>query len=660
MALSRARLFPLNVTYAMTFRLLFTLCVALLLPAPAAAQDAAEPNPDVFRTLDLPDADAYRSASGRPGHDYWQQRADYEIRVALDPQGRRLEGSETIRYTNNSPDELDYLWIQLDQNLFRPGSRGSDIQPPDSRWRGAFEGGGIDVTNVRLDGRAAEILIDDTRLRINLDEPLPPGGSSVEVSMDFAFTIPQYGADRMGWLDVEQGTVFELAQWYPRMYVYDDVHGWNVMPYIGQGEFYLEYGDFELEITVPRDYVVAATGQLQNAEEVLTPQQRERLDRARGSAETVTIIGEDEVGDASTRPAGGGPLTWHFRAENVRDVAWAASQAFIWDAAGWEDVLNMSYYPREGLGTPANPGWEESTEYVRHSVAHYSEMWYPYPYPVAINVAGIVGGMEYPMIVFCSVHARDQALFGVTTHEIGHEWYPMIVGSDERRYAWMDEGFTTFINHAATQSYYGDDAPSRLTADFIAAGMLRDVAEQPITTYPDLIPRDGLGFLAYRKPGMALHLLREVVLGAERFDSAFQAYTRRWAYKHPQPADFFRTMEDVAGENLDWFWNGWFFGTGVLDQEITELAERDGNTQVTVRHGDGLLLPVELLIEYQDGASERRRIPVEAFATGHSFTTTIEGSDVSRVTIDPDVMLPDVDRSNNTARASADVSAPSN
>jgi hypothetical protein len=638
----------------------FALCLALLAAGASYAQDSSDPNRDLFRTLEMPNPDAYRSPAGGPGHAHWQQRADYRIQVALDPDQRHLEGSETIRYTNNSPDELDYLWVQLDQNLFRPGSRGAEIQPPDSRWRGAFEGGGFDVSNVRVDGRAADVLIDDTRMRVDLAEPMPSGGSTVELSLDFAFTIPQYGADRMGLLDVEQGTVFELAQWYPRMYVYDDVDGWNVMPYLGQGEFYLEYGDFDVEITVPRNFIVAATGALANEDEVLSAAQRERLERARGSAETVMIVSPEEVGDPEMRPAGEGPLTWRFEAENVRDMAWAASQAFIWDAAGWEDVLTMSFYPHEGIGTAGNPGWEESTEYVRHSIVHYSEMWYPYPYPVAINVAGIVAGMEYPMIVFCSVQARGQGLYGVTTHEIGHEWYPMIVGSDERRHAWMDEGFTTFINHYATLDFYGEGAPTRLTADYIANVMVQDVAEQPIYTYPDLIPRAGLGFLAYRKPGMGLYLLREYVLGPERFDEAFRTYTRRWAFRHPQPSDFFRTMEDAAGERLDWFWKGWFYGTGLLDQQVIEVTERGGGTEVIIEQADGLLMPVELSIEYEDGASERRRIPVEAFTHEDAFTATIEGTDVSSVTIDPDHILPDVDRSNNSALGPTGVSTPDN
>lgn len=623
--------------------LLFVLTTAL----PSAAQDD-EPNRTYFAPLDLPSVNSFRSAAGKPGHEYWQQRADYAIHVALDAEARSIRGSETITYTNNSPEAVEYLWIQLDQNLFRPGSRGSEIQPPDSRWRGSFPGGGYDISNVRVDGAEADAMLSGTRMRIDLAEPLAPGGSSVDISLDFAFTIPQYGADRMGWLDVEQGTVFELAQWYPRMYVYDDVNGWNVMPYLGQGEFYLEYGDFEMEITVPRDFIVASTGELMNPEEVLTGEQQGRLDQARASDETVHIVRPNEVGDAGARPSGSGPLTWKFRAENVRDVAWAASKAFIWDAAGWEDVLSMSYYPKEGLGTEDNPGWEESTEYVRHSIEHYSEMWYPYPYPVAINVAGIVGGMEYPMIIFCSVEARDRGLFGVTTHEIGHEWYPMIVGSDERRYAWMDEGFNTFTNHYATLAYYGPEEPSRLSQDYISNLMIGGAAAEPIMTFPDMIPRAGLGFLAYRKPGMALRVLREYILGEERFDSAFREYTRRWAYKHPQPSDFFRTMEDVSGEELDWFWRGWLYSTDLIDQSIALVEQEGETTRVTIAQEDGLMMPVDLEITYADGRTEIRRIPVEAFTLTDTFTEVIESADIESITIDPSQILPDAQLRNNT------------
>ncbi len=620
-------------------------------------------NHEVFAPLALPTPTTVRTAAGEPGPDYWQQRADYRIQVTLDADAHRIRGSEVITYTNNSPDALGELWIQLEQNLFRPGSRGSLVNSG-TRWRGAFEGGGIDLTRVEVvqGGKTLrpKYFVDDTRMRIDLDEPVAPKGGTIDIRIDWTFLIPEYGADRLGRFQSVDGWVYELAQWYPRMYVYDDVDGWNPMPYIGQGEFYLEYGDFDVEITVPRDYIVVATGELQNPGDVLTREQRDRLERARKSAETIHIVAPDEVGSADARPRGRGPLTWRFRAENVRDFAWAASRAFIWDAAGWDGILLMSAYPREGLGTPERPGWEMSTQYVRHSIQHYSEMWSRYPYPVAINVAGVVAGMEYPMIVFCNVHARDQALFGVTDHEFGHTWFPMLVGNDERRYAWMDEGLNTLLNHYSNLAYYGENAQRvRATSpDYIVDRMLEPTHDQPTMTYADQIRREGLGFLAYRKPGFAMILLREVVLGQERFDAAIKEYIRRWANKHPQPADLFRTIEEVSGEDLAWFWRGWFYSTDLLDQAVDSVTTQDGTTFVHLSNREGLVMPVTLEIEYADRSTERHRLPVEIWFRANTYAYEVPGGrEVVRVTVDPDGKLPDVRPENGTWRKATATSA---
>jgi hypothetical protein len=612
----------------------------------------AQAQPTVFEPLTLPVPSLQRMASGEPGPNYWQQRVDYRIRATLDTTTHRITGSEIITYTNNAPLALQELWLQLDQNLFAAGSLGDALIEPGSRWRGAFEGGGFQITRLEVvqQGRryTPNYLIDDTRMRIDLEMPLPAQGGQVQLEIDFSFIAPEYGADRMGRLRVAQGTVYEIAQWYPRLYVFDDVNGWNVAPYLGQGEFYLEYGNFDVEITVPRNFIVVATGELLNPAEVLTKEQQARLAQARRSAETVYIIRPEEVGRPETRPTGEGPLTWHFRVENVRDFAWAASQAFIWDAASWQHVLLMSVYPKEGLGTPEQPGWEHSTRYLRHSIAHYSEMWYPYPYPVAINVAGIVGGMEYPMIVFCSVRARGQGLFGVTDHEIGHTWFPMIVGSDERRYAWQDEGLNTFINYYAHQAFYGSASQRSqlMEADYIARLMQDTLLHQPIMTYPDRIRPQALGFVAYRKPGYGMRLLREYVLGPERFDRAFRAYIHRWAFKHPQPADFFRTIENVAGEDLDWFWRGWFYSTDLLDQAIDSVRVAEGQTRLYLHNRQGLVFPVVVEATYADGRKARYRFPVELWATGTRQTVEIPGEAV-QVALDPDHLLPDLDRTNN-------------
>ncbi len=613
-------------------------------------------NQDVFAPLPLPAPSSIRTAAGEPGPDYWQQRADYRIQVALEPESHRIRGSEVITYTNNSPDALDELWIQLEQNLFRPGSRGSFVNSG-TRWRGAFEGGGVDLTRVEVvqggKTRRPNYFVDDTRMRLALDEPIAPRGGKIEIRIDWTFVVPEYGADRLGRFQSVDGWVYELAQWYPRMYVYDDVHGWNPMPYLGQGEFYLEYGDFDVEITVPRDFIVVATGELQNPGDVLTQTQRERLERARKSAETVHIVSPDEVGSPESRPRGRGPLTWRFRATNVRDFAWAASRAFIWDAASWDGILLMSAYPREGLGTPEQPGWEMSTQYVRHSIQHYSETWARYPYPVAINVAGVVGGMEYPGIVFCSVNARGQGLFGVTDHEFGHTWFPMLVGSDERRYPWMDEGLNTLLNHYSNLAYYGEGAQRvrGTSPDYAVQQMLLPTHDQPVMTYADQIRREGLGFMAYRKPGFALILLREVVLGPERFDAAMKEYIRRWTNKHPQPADFFRTIENVSGEDLSWFWRGWFYSTELLDQAVDSVTVGDGVTLVHLSNREGLVMPVMLEVEYAGGLTERHRLPVEIWFRADSYAFELPGvREVVRVTVDPDRKLPDVRRENDTWR----------
>ena len=619
-------------------------------------QELPPTNQKNFAPIELPDANIYRSASGAPGHAYWQQRADYQIQVTLDPSRHLITGSEVITYTNNSPDTLKFLWLQLDQNLFRPDSRGRAVNPPNARWRGAFEEGGFRITRVRIQQGdrtyTPEQFIEDTMMRLDLHAPLSPGGDQVKVYVDYAFVVPEYGADRMGRLKVEQGWIYEIAQWYPRMYVYDDVNGWNVLPYLGQGEFYLDYGTYDVEITVPRSYFVVATGTLLNEEDVYTSTQRERLARARKSAETVYIVRPEEVGKPGIRPEGSDMLTWKFHAEQVRDFAWAASDAFILDAAGWEDVLLMSAYPKEGLGPDknGNPGWEMSTQFIRHSISFYSRMFYRYPYPVAINVAGIVGGMEYPMIVFCSVRARGQALFGVTDHEFGHQWFPMIVGNDERRYAWMDEGFNTFMNHYSNIAYYGSKATRsrRTSSAYIAERMQQAIADQPIMTYPDQIRPMGLGFLGYRKPGYGLILLREIILGPERFDRAFQTYIRRWAFKHPMPADFFRTMENVAGEDLDWFWREWFYKTWTLDQAVDAVTIDTSGTRIVLSNRDKMVMPVEVEIAFANGKLMRQKLPVEIWMRGDTYTLLLDTTTpITYVLVDPDNRLPDVNRKNN-------------
>ena len=498
----------------------FTLVIAATLLT--ASILSAQSSGTIFSPLSLPAPNDVRTSDGRPGPGYWQQRADYSIKVSLDTTESKISGSETITYTNNSPESLDHLWLQVDQNLFKEESRGSyEFDSPRSRYRGAFQNGGDELSSIIVMQNGKKVqshyIVDDTRMRVDLMEPIPARGGKIELQIEWSFVVPKYGSDRLGRFESKDGTIYEIAQWYPRMYVYDDVNGWNPLPYLGEGEFYLEYGNFNVEITAPRDYVVVATGVLQNPEQVLTRTERERLALARKVDSTVHVISEDEIAKPSTRPAGKGELTWKYHADNVRDFSWAASKAFIWDASHWDNILLMAVYPREGISTDTarGPGWEKDVEFMRHTFKYYSTTYYHFPYPVATNVAGVVGGMEYPMIVFCSVRSRGQGLYFVTDHEFGHSWFPMTVGSDERRYAWMDEGINTFINYYSGNDYYGEKSFQRRieNADTIARRMNSPINGQPIMTYADQIKPSNYGFLEYYKTAFGLRLLRESILG---------------------------------------------------------------------------------------------------------------------------------------------------
>ena len=637
-----------------------TALLALFVPAISIAQTSRPPalpptNQAIFAPMRFPPANDVRTAEGGPGPAYWQQEADYDLKATLDTAQHRVTGSEVITYVNNSPDSLPYLWLALEQNLFSPDSRGAVINSGTlARWRGSFPGGGDKLAQVEVvqDGETYEphYTVDGTRMRLDLRQAMHSHGDRVQLKFDWSFIVPQYGADRMGRLMTADGWIYEIAQWYPRMYVYDDVNGWNPMPYLGQGEFYLEYGNFHAEITVPHDMIVVGAGQLLNPQETLTSAEQKALEEARTSANTVSVISADDVGKPSTRPNGNGPVTWKFSIQHSRDFSWAASRAFIWDAGGWDGILLQSVYPKEGLGTKDNPGWENAVRYARHTISYYSKAWYHFPWPTATDVAGIVNGMEYPGFVFCSVHARGQGLFSVQDHEFGHSWFPMLVGSDERRYAWMDEGFNTFQNHYSNLDFIGPDAAAvlRTEADNIAPQMQEPIADQPIMTYPDLLRGNGLGFLGYSKPGFGLVMLRETILGEATFMKAMRTYVHEWAYKHPKPWDFFRTMESVSGRRLSWFWRGWFYGTQVLDQAVTSVQDTQAGTVIDLRNDAGLVMPVLLHVQMQDGRTIDRKLPVQIWARGNTFDYRLpEKGTVVGVTLDPKHALPDVDRSNN-------------
>lgn len=614
---------------------------------------------------------ATRSASGKPGHAYWQNSADYKIDIRLNEDTKYFTGSEVITYTNNSPDELDFLWVQVDQNLFKKDSRGNAIIPLSGSRNGAkgqdFDGG-YDIGNVHVfydgdrksrrkdDRRQSDVRyeIHDTRMKILLPKPLAANGGTIYLNIDFSFTSPDYGSDRMGVLETKNGRIFNLAQWYPRMCVYDDVSGWNTLPYLGAGEFYLEYGTFDVHINSPADHLVVCSGELLNPEDVYTETQLKRLEQAAKSDETVLIRSVDEINDPNSRPQDKDRLTWKFRIENSRDVAWSSSKAFIMDAArinlpSGKKSMAISVYPEESNSMDS---WARSTEYTKASIEHYSEKWLEYPYPAAINVAGNQGGMEYPGIVFCSWKSKNERLWGVTDHEFGHIWFPMIVGSNERLHAWMDEGFNTFINSISTDAFNNGEykEPERNMHRF--SGVLVNDRMEPIYTAPDNLKERNLGLLAYYKPGAGLEMLREHILGEERFDEAFTEYINRWAYKHPTPDDFYRTMENVSGEELSWFWRGWFIHNWKLDQAINRVKYEDGDPSkgaiVTIENLQQMPMPVTLEFITESGAKTRHTLPVEIWKRNKKWTFKYDSTEpLKSVVIDPDYVLPDVDSSNN-------------
>ena len=610
--------------------------------------------------LDMEPGTVYRSGSGQPGPQYWQNQADYQINVSLDDQAQTLSGEVAITYVNNSPNPLDYIWLQLDQNKFRADSRGSLTTPAGGNrfGRDSYTSGyqlqSVSIQQPKGKATTPEYLVNDTRMRITMPQPLAAQGGKLIIRINYSFRIPQYGADRMGILPTSHGDIYEIAQWYPRMAVYDDVEGWNNLPYLGAGEFYLEYGTFDYTVEVPWNYIVVGSGELVNPKEVLTSTQMQRLDQARQSDSTVMIRTAEEVTQPESRPQQNGRLTWHFRMNQSRDIAWAASPAFIWDAArinlpNDEQSLAMSVYPVE---VQADTAWGRSTEYVKASIEHYSEKWYPYTYPVAINVAGIVGGMEYPGIVFCSARATTAGLWGVTDHEFGHNWFPMIVGSNERKYAWMDEGFNTFINIYSTRAFnQGEYVSGRDSVERIVPAMMSPRAE-PILTYPDVLQGYNLGVNAYFKPAIGLVMLREVILGPERFDPAFQEYIQRWAFKHPMPDDFFRTMENISGEDLAWFWKEWFVEDWKLDQAVTSVSyvnqDPSQGSLITLSNNDQMAMPVVMDVTQADGTTTRVDLPVEIWQRGSEWTARVNTTGkITNVTLDPEKMLPDYNPSND-------------
>lgn len=602
----------------------------------------------------------FRSAAGVPGPKYWQNSADYKIACTLDTTHKRLTGSVEITYTNNSPDKLPFLWLQMDQNIYRQDSRSEATQPvAGGRFANKSFTKGYELKSVTIEENGktsqADYLVNDTRMQIRLKNALKPTGGKIKIKIAYAFDIPEYGTDRMGRLNTKNGWIYEIAQWYPRMEVYDNVEGWNTIPYLGAGEFYCEYGDIDYSVTAPANMIIVGAGELQNPKDVLTSTERKRLDEAGKSDKTVFIRTAAEVTDPKSRPEKG-MLTWRFQMKNTRDVAWAASKAFIWDASrinlpDGKKALAQSVYPVESAGDSA---WGRSTEFTKACIEHYSDKWYPFPYPVATNVAGIVHGMEYPGFVFCGYQSKGRSLWGVTIHEFGHSWYPMIVGSNERKYPFMDEGFNTFINDDCTQWFNNGEfykKPNRQnTASYIFNKNM-----DPIMTIPDVTQSYNLGVAAYSKPAMGLELLREVILGKGRFDYAFASYTHEWAFKHPTPYDFFHAIENAAGEDLAWFWREWFFENYSLDQAVKGVKYVNNDPAkgalITIENLQQMALPVIVEVKQSNGKDSTFTLPVEIWQRGSEWTFSYESdSPLKSVILDPDKQMPDIKPENNIWR----------
>jgi hypothetical protein len=721
-------------------------------------EDATNPhnlNVNKFKQLgtELPTPNAYRTASGAPGHAYWQQKADYNIKVRLDEDTHRIDGEERITYTNNSPDELRYIWIQLDQNMRAKDSDSHKIEESRLSNRNTFSSvkdlepwfdGGFKIEKVAdVAGNELAYRINKTMMRVDLPTPLKPGGKFT-FDIDWWYNINdrmQIGG-RSGYelFEEENNAIYTIAQFYPRMVVYCDNEGWQHKQFLGSGEFTLNFGDYHVEITVPSDHIVASTGELKNAKSILTPTQRKRFEQAQSSYDEPVMIVTEEEARETEQGREKGLKTWIFEAENVRDFGWASSRKFIWDAmavkVGSRSPLAMSYYPKEG-----NPLWEQySTKAVAQTLKTYSKFTIDYSYPVAISVHTKWIGMEYPMICFNGGRPEPDGTYSERTkygmisviiHEVGHNFFPMIINSDERQWTWMDEGLNTFVQYLTEKEFDRNYPTRRGSARNIREYMGGDKSRiSPIMTNSESIHQFGNN--AYGKPATALNILRETVMGRELFDHAFKEYARRWAFKHPTPADFFRTMEDASAVDLDWFWRGWFYTTdhvdmamdeirwlqpstsnpdveqpiaraaaaeepadislirdmefipetyleadaglhdfytqqdkfevldldrqeyqdflGELDEEeVAMLTSGKNYYEITFRNEGGLVMPLIVGFEFEDGEMDIRRIPAEIWRKGGETVTKVFVTDrpANRIVLDPYLETADVDMSDN-------------
>ncbi|MFV0269552.1 MAG: M1 family metallopeptidase [Draconibacterium sp.] len=683
-------------------------------------------NLNKFRQLkqELATPNVYRTASGAPGHEYWQQKADYKISIRLDDKSQKITGEESITYHNQSPDVLNYLWLQLDQNIrakesdtYKTTAMNMNKRVNYSQLESLIQDfdGGVKLEHVKDSaGKDLPTTVNKTMMRIDLPEPLQPGNSftfSVKWWYNINNRMTDGGRSGYEYFADDDNYIYAIAQFHPRMAVYNEVEGWQHKQFLGAGEFALPFGDFEVQITVPSDHIVAATGELQNPEAVLTAEQISRFEAAKKSEEPLIIATQAEAEKAEKRKSRD-EKTWIFKAINVRDFAFASSRKFIWDAMAVpfseRTVLAMSYYPREG-----NPLWEQySTRVVAHTLKSFSKYTFDYPYPVAISVHTDRIGMEYPMISFNGGRPDKEGnysertkydMIGVIVHEIGHNFFPMIVNSDERQWTWMDEGLNTFLESLTEQTW--DPAfPSRKIRPSSIVPYMRGNKKyiSPIMTNSESVWQ--IGSNAYYKPAVALNILRETVMGPELFDHAFKEYAQRWMFKHPTPADFFRTMEDASGVDLDWFWRGWFYTTDHCDismeavrwyhpdskdaeihlvknsgpEDLTAFSDQFAVTEEEKREYDrflstlskeerkimgenvhfcqidfknlgGLVMPVILKFEFTDGTEEVRRIPAEIWRRNNDEVSKVFvfNKEVKQIILDPYRETADCDVDNN-------------
>ncbi len=548
--------------------------------------------------IELPTPNEYRTAAGAPGHGYYQQKADYKMNITLDDTKQTIRGEEIITYTNNSPDVLEYLWLQLDQNIYKPDSDSKliavdkmedfqSIRDVENHLM-VFEGGFNIESVATVNGEKMRYAINKTMMRIDPAKPLGPK-QSISFKIKWWYNINDRmkvgGRSGYEYFPKDNNYLYTIAQFFPRMCVYNDVEGWQNKQFLGKGEFTLPFGDYEVSITVPSDHIVAGTGELQNGASVMTSEQKQRMDKARTSNTPVLIVTQAEAENAEKNKATS-TKTWTFKAKNVRDFAFATSRKFMWDAQNTvvkgKNILCMSYYPKEG-----NPLWERySTKLVAHTIQTYSKYTIDYPYPVAISVHANQIGMEYPMICFNGGRPNEDGtyseqtkygMWGVIIHEVGHNFFPMIINSDERQWSWMDEGLNTFVQYL-TEQEWERGYPSRRGPAYMITDYMRGDKKfiSPIMTNSESIWQFGNN--AYGKPATALNILRETVMGRELFDFAFKTYCERWKFKHPTPADLFRTMEDASGVDLDWFWRGWFYGTDYVDVSLDYVKQFELNS----------------------------------------------------------------------------------